>query len=160
MASRGSYNFVSESGRLGKYQISAYGLKLLGFAKPTATDITLDNPDEWIQGGSRPGSKDVFLKNSGLQEESMFLLTEINAARLKNINLVSDTTSPDVLGGLIIITHFLDVTVAKQFYLDNRNITGFSGMSTKDYYDNGINAIKNLTPVVISIVENKNKVGA
>lgn len=161
LASKSDYNYVSEiTKNLGKYQLSANSLILLGYVKPNSLTSELSDPDRWIQGGARPGTLTKFLGDQDLQEEAMFSLMEIIASELKNQNLINTETSKEVIAGLLVLSHFVGVTTAKRYYVSNANIRDAYNIAASTYFNNGVNAVKNLTATVVAMTRSRNIVGA
>lgn len=97
--SSGNYQAVNQFGYIGGYQFGAPALEDLGLIKKGASkggNAALDNPANW---NDPPGSKQAFLNNTSLQDQSFQRLANNNISILEKKGVITgDTPSGDVAG--------------------------------------------------------------
>lgn len=105
--SSGNYQISNSQGYQGKYQLGSNALQDVGFVKPGTpqTQEALSNPNNWIGGAGKPANLQEFLNNPDIQEQAMFDYTKKNYTALKNLGLVNNDSSSEVVSGYMAGAH-------------------------------------------------------
>ena len=127
-----NYAYQAEDG-IGKYNFSSTDLQKLGYLKPGETDIS--NPNVWT-GKDGMFNAETFKVNAGLQEKSVYDLTKNNYAALQQQGLITDTSSPDRIAGLLSATKF-GITAVTYWAKNNIDFTTNYGSDLTNYYNQG-----------------------
>lgn len=105
--STGNYQRSNSLGYQGKYQLGSAALQDLGYVKPGTpqTQEALSNPNNWMGGPGKPNNLDEFLKSPDIQEQAMTDYTKRNYNSLKNLGLVNENSSPELVSGYMSAAH-------------------------------------------------------
>jgi hypothetical protein len=146
--SESSNNYGAENsiGYLGKYQFGHMALIDAGLVKKSVTSNSqLDLPDNWIR--SRCGSKEEFLANQTLQEETMQSYTKRNYNALIRNGVIHTNNKDNAMevGGWLATAHLLGPGGAKKVFNGELGVDGF-GTSGKDYFQMGRYSVSVLAP--------------
>ena len=97
----------NNNGYQGKYQLGSAALQGLELVKPGTpqTQEALNNPNNWIGGPGKPANLQEFLDSPQIQEQAMQNYTAKNYNRLKDLGLVNDNSSPEVVSGFLGASH-------------------------------------------------------
>lgn len=123
--SGGKYDAVNQFGYLGKYQMGLMaledsGLVKTGTSKKGQSRKTVMDESNWtIVGGAK-----AFLKSPQLQERVMREYTERNLRTLQQLRLVTSTTSPERVAGLLAASHLIGPGGVKKHGLDGQDGNG------------------------------------
>jgi hypothetical protein len=158
--STGKYDAVNTLGYVGKYQMGAAALANQGLVKRGTTQAQLKDPSVWVGGPGKPTSRDEFLSNKQLQEDTMYKYTQSNYNTLKKNGVITDGTPKEEVAGLLSASHLGGTGGASKFYSGKTNAADAYGTSVGNYYSNGVYAIQAGAPKLASASDSKNKLGA
>jgi len=135
--SSNNYTAVNSIGYLGKYQFGYMALIDAGLIKKSVTSNSqLDLPDNWIR--THCGSKEEFLTNKTLQEETMQSYTKRNYNALIRIGVINSKNKddPEEVAGWLATSHLLGPGGAKKVAIGEGGADAF-GTSGTDYFQRG-----------------------
>ena len=158
--SAGKYDTVNTLGYVGKYQMGAAALADQGLVKRGTTEAQLKDPSVWIGGPGKPASREEFLNNKQLQEDTMYKYTQSNYNTLKKNGVITDSTPKEEVAGLLSASHLGGPGNASKFYAGKSNASDAYGTGVGNYYSNGVYAIQAGAPKLAAASESKNKLGA
>lgn len=147
--SQGNYTYVGPSGGLGKYQLGGDVLAGLGYVKQGTTTDQLNNPNVWTGKDGMYSSAD-FKSNPEIQEQSAYNLTKQNYSQLQNLGMITKDTSPDVIAGLLNVSHISSPVSASQWYQAGQNAADSTGTTLSQYYNQGRYSQTQTTLVAVS----------
>lgn len=134
--SNGDYTAVGSNGEQGKYKLGASVLAGLGYVQEGTTDSQLSNSNVWT-GKDGMFSATDFRNSPSVQEQAVYNFTKQNYSSLQAQGLITDTTSQEVIAGLLNASHVSNATTAGQWYQTGYNQSDSTGTTLSQYFNQG-----------------------
>ena len=101
-ASNSKYDSITDTGQVGKYNLSSSDLISQGYLKDGTpqTKEALENPNNWI-GKNGINSVDNFLSSPAVQERAMYDSTRDTYAKLQGSGVINNKTTSEEAAGLV-----------------------------------------------------------
>jgi hypothetical protein len=148
-----NYGVVNPQGRIGKYQMDAKSLNLLGYVKRVLnsngetvppSNFKLADDTVWTGKGGAT-SVTVFLSTADLQEQVMEEWTAYNYAELTRLGIISSTSDKKEIAGYLQASH-PDGTSRAQALKSGQDIDDGYGNTTTDLYKSGYSSLEGDQP--------------
>lgn len=136
--SGGLYDFIEQSGFVGKYQFSVEDLQKLGYVKEGLTNTleSLSNPNNWVSKDNIANLTE-FLQSPELQETAMFELAADNYATLQATGAITKSTPKETISGLLSVAHLAGADGATTWFKTGNYNINASGYTAADYFNRG-----------------------
>jgi hypothetical protein len=145
--SSNNYKAVNRGGYSGRYQFGAAALVDAGFLDRKRYDAWdksgrqggqkafMNDDDNW----TTDGGKKEWLNDKGAQDEAMLALMQINYDRLIKKRVITKSTPPREVAGLLMVAHLGGWSNAVKLAKDkNHDFKDANGTSIKEYYKLGV----------------------
>jgi hypothetical protein len=145
--SGGNLAAKNQFGFVGRYQFGALVLNDLGYVKATVRqNSALQQESSWT-GKNGVKNIDAWLNNETAQESAMLELTKRNYSTLVRLGVLTTTSPPRRVSGLLAVAHLLGAGGAANYARTGQGADG-NGVSGNVYYRAGYNVITDEAPKV------------